>query len=307
MFSIPMPKLEMPKAAVRTELPAEIRFLVASSSAEPPAGSDWLHEIKHDGHRLLAATDGRGSLILRSRNGFDRTDLFQTPFDKLAKVGNQLVLDGERCAPDDDGVTHIDGLNGAISRYGNRDRLAYYAFDVLFLDGHDLRRCPLQERKELLRRVLSSAASERIVYVDYLIGQGAELFLAVQRIGAEGIVSKRISSIYRGGDSRDWAKTKCCETGLFHITGFKELGEGRLEELRVSEVHNGKLRPAGHVQFGFAGKGLWEMLDARRAGVARKGVVPVQPHLAADIRFYGRIRGWAIRDGVFLALREDAP
>ena len=169
-------------------------------------------------------------------------------------------------------VTHIDGLNDAISRYGNPDRLAYYAFDLLFIDGHDVRRCPLQERKELLRRVLDDAPSERIVYVDYLIGQGAELFAAVQRIGAEGIVSKRLASIYRGGDSRDWVKTKCCETGTFYITGFKELGAGRLEELRVSEVHDGELRPAGHVQFGFAGKGLWEMLDARRSGAARKGV-----------------------------------
>jgi len=127
----------------------------------------------------------------------------------------------------------------------------------------------LHERKELLRRVLDHAPSQRIVYVDYLVGQGAELLAAVQRIGAEGIVSKRLASIYRGGDSRDWVKSKCFETGTFCITGFKELGDGRLEELRVSEAHNGELRPAGNVQFGFAGKGLWEMLDARRSGVAR--------------------------------------
>ena len=156
----------------------------------------------------------------------------------------------------------------------------------------------------MLRRVLDDAPSERIVYVDYLIGQGAELFAAVQRIGAEGIVSKRLASIYRGGDSRDWVKTKCCETGTFYITGFKELGEGRLEELRVSEAHNGELRPAGHVQFGFAGKGLWEMLDARRSGAARKGVVPINPHLIAEIRHYGRLRGWAIRDGVLLSVQD---
>ena len=82
--------------------------------SRPPA-PDWLHEIKHDGHRLLAVTDGRGSLTLRSRNGFDRTHLFRAPFGKLAKAGHQLVIDGEICAPDDDGVTHIDGLNDAIS------------------------------------------------------------------------------------------------------------------------------------------------------------------------------------------------
>jgi len=298
-----MPKIEIPKAAVRCELPAEIRFLVVSSGAEPPGGPEWLHEIKHDGHRLLAVTDGRGSLTLRSRNGFDRTHLFRAPFGKLTNAGHQLVIDGEICAPGDDGVTHIDSLNGAISRYGKPERLAYYAFDVLYIDGHDVRRCPLAERKELLRRVLDEAPSERIVSVDYLIDQGAELLAGVQRIGAEGIVSKRLASIYRGGDSRDWIKTKCCEVGTFHITGFKEIGEGRLEELRVSEMHNGELRPAGSVKFGFAGKGLWETLDARRSGDGRKGVVPIQPHLVVDVRFYGRLRGWAIRDGVLLSVR----
>jgi bifunctional non-homologous end joining protein LigD len=121
-----MAKFEVPKEAVRTELPAEIRFLVSSSAAEPPAGLDWLHEIKHDGHRLLAVTDGCGSLTLRSRNGFDRTHLFRAPFDKLANASHQLVLDGEICAPDDDGVTHIDRLNDAISRYGKPEHLAYY-------------------------------------------------------------------------------------------------------------------------------------------------------------------------------------
>ncbi len=154
----------------------------------------------------------------------------------------------------------------------------------------------------MLRRVLDEAPSERIVFVDYLIGQGAELFAAVERIGAEGTVSKRLGSIYRGGDSRDWVKTKCCEVGTFHITGFKELGDGRLEELRVSEMHNGELRPAGTVKFGFAGKGLWGTLDARRSGAARKGVVSIAPHVLADIKFYGRLRGWAIRDGVLLSV-----
>lgn len=212
------------------------------------------------------------------------------------------MLDGEICVPDPAGVTHIDGLNDAISRHGRPEYLAYYAFDLLFLDGHDLRRCPLQERKELLRRVLADAPSERVVYVDHLIGQGAELLVAVKRAGAEGIVSKRLASVYRGGDSRDWLKMKCFEIGTFQIVGFKEFGEGRLEELQVAETHNGELRPAGHVQFGFAGKGVWEMLDPRRAGPARNGVVPVQPMLAT-IRYYGRLR-WAIRDGVLLSVHD---
>jgi bifunctional non-homologous end joining protein LigD len=75
-----MPNIELPKAAVRADLPAEIRFLVASSSFKPPDGDNWLHEVKHDGHRLLTVSDGRGGLTLRSRSGFNRTDLFRSLF-----------------------------------------------------------------------------------------------------------------------------------------------------------------------------------------------------------------------------------
>ena len=104
---------ELPKTAVKAAslAAADIRFIIVSPTAEPPAGHGWLHEIKHDGHRLLAITDGRGSLTLRSRNGYDRTNLFRAPFERLAGAGRQLILDGEICAPDDKGVTRLDGLN----------------------------------------------------------------------------------------------------------------------------------------------------------------------------------------------------
>ena len=145
----------------------------------------------------------------------------------------------------------------------------------LHLDGHDLRRCPIEDRKALLRRVLDEARCERVVYVDRSIGWGKQLFEAVRQVGAESMVSKRRRSLYRGGDSRDWLKTQCFETGMFAITGFRELGEGRLEAIYVAEERDGVLRPAGQVRFGFAGKGLWHKMDRLRAGPARKGFIPV--------------------------------
>jgi bifunctional non-homologous end joining protein LigD len=180
----------------------------------------------------------------------------------------------------------------------------HFAFDILFADGHDVRRCPLHERKALLQRMLDDAACERVVYVDHLVGRGAELLAAVREIGGEGIVSKRTASLYRGGESRDWMKTKCFEIRTFHITGFKKLGDGRLDELRVSEEQDGVMRSVGHVRFGFAGKGLWDVLDVRQAGPARKGVIPIKP-LRAEVRFYGRHKGGAIRDGVFLSWIDE--
>jgi bifunctional non-homologous end joining protein LigD len=149
----------------------------------------------------------------------------------------------------------------------------------------------------------TSFPCERIVYVDHIIGRGADLFQRIQEIGAEGIVSKRLGTPYRGGESRDWLKTKCHQFGEFVITGFEELGEGRLEAVYVAEeIAEGALKRAGQIRFGFAGKGLWGELDALRSGPAHKRVVPVVPALRAQVKFFGRYKRGAIRDGVILSL-----
>ena len=167
-------------------MPADIRLQIVSPCIRPPDGEGWLHEIKHDGHRLVAIVPSRGQLKLLSRNGHDRTPLFRVPFRKLALSGRPLVLDGEIAVPDERGVTHIDLLQAASGRYG-ADRLAYFAFDLLYIDGHDLRHCPVEQRKALLRQVLEEAGCERIIYVDHILGRGADLFERVREIGAEGI------------------------------------------------------------------------------------------------------------------------
>ena len=183
-------EFEFPVAAVPADMPRDVRLQIVSSCAEPPAGDGWLHEIKHDGHRLVAIVAG-DLLKLISRNGHDRTALFREPFRPLAEVGfPPMVLDGEIAVPDERGVTHIDALNEAISAR-RPDQLAYFAFDLLHLDGHDLRRCPIEDCKSILRDVIGAARCPRIVCVDYLLGIGRELFEAVRQVGAEGIVSKR--------------------------------------------------------------------------------------------------------------------
>jgi ATP-dependent DNA ligase len=154
----------------------------------------------------------------------------------------------------------------------------------------------------LLRDVIGAAACERIVYVDHVFGIANELFEAVRQIGAEGIVSKRRGSLYRGGESREWLKTKCSETGVFAITGFSELGAGKLDAVYVAEALEGVLCPAGQVRF-FVDKGLWHFLDERRAGPAKNGIVPVRLGLVADIKFFGRHKGGSIRDGVILSVQ----
>src|SRR5438270_12161626 len=117
------------------------------------------------------------------------------------------------------------------------------------------------------------------------------------------MVTTRLSiSVARSiAESREWLKTKRSETGVFAITGFSELGEGRLDAVYVAEARDGVLYPAGQVRF-FVGKGLWHLLDERRAGPARKSIVPVRLGLVADIKFFGPHKGGWIRDGVILSV-----
>jgi len=285
-------------------VPRDIRLQIVSPSAVPSEGGGWLHEIKHDGHRVVGIVSGQ-SLSLISRNGHNRTALFHEPF-LLADAGlPPMMLDGEIAAvPDERGVTHFDSLNEAISAR-RFERLAYFAFDLLHLDGHDLRRCRLEDRKTLLRDLIGAARCERIVYVDHVVGIGRELLEAVRQVGAEGIVSKRAGSAYRDGVRRDWLKTKCHEVGQFVVTGFTELEGGRLEALHVAELNAGELVSAGLVQFGLAGKGLWPALDQLRAGSAERGVIPLRRPLQATVKHFGRIGGRYIRDGVLLGLSAD--
>ena len=145
---------------------------------------------------------------------------------------------------------------------------------------------------------------ERILYLDQVVGRCAELFEQVSALGGEGIVSKRRGRPYRGGESRDWLKCKVHEIGEFIVTGFQELGEGRLEALHVAEERDGRFYPAGQVRFGFAGRGLWNELDSRRAGAAVSGVFPIAPVMPATVKFFGRYKRGAIRDGVLIPIRD---
>ena len=149
-----------------------------------------------------------------------------------------------------------------------------------------------------MRDLVGAAGAPRLVAVDHITGSGRQLFEAVRQLGAEGIVSKRAGSPYRGGIGRDWLKAKVSETGAFVITGFVER-----EAVAVAELRDGVLVPAGLVKFGLAGKDMWRRLGPLRTGSAtRAGVVPVRPELVAAIRYFGRYRAGSIRDGVLLSV-----
>jgi bifunctional non-homologous end joining protein LigD len=294
----PMSIGRVPAGAIKASLPTRVRLQICRAAAEPPAGDGWLHEIKHDGHRLVAILDGRGGLRLVSRNGYNRTKLFCAPFEGIIRFRRELVLDGEIAVPDGQGCTHLDDLTHAL-RANETHRLAFFAFDLLHYDGRDLRGCPIEERKAFLERVLKSASCPRVISVGHVISKGDRLFEMAKSTGCEGIVSKRLGSRYTGGPSRDWVKTKVSETASFTVIGYEAPAPGEIEALLVAERRDNAWSAAGRVPFGIS-KAMLEVLAPLRKGEAVRGRVTVAPEIEVRVRYFGRYRNGLIRDGVLL-------
>jgi bifunctional non-homologous end joining protein LigD len=168
-----------------------------------PSGGQWLHEIKHDGFRIIARKNG-ARVRLYSRPGNDFTHRFPLIVDALARLRSRsCIIDGEAVACDGNGVASFD----LIRHYGHNDRVFLYAFDTIELNGDDLRRDPLQVRKATLASILAKAGSG-IRFNEHMEGDGETVFRHACRLGLEGIVSKRKDSAYRSGRCPDWLKMK---------------------------------------------------------------------------------------------------
>jgi bifunctional non-homologous end joining protein LigD len=174
-----------------------------SPAKAPPSGPGWLHEIKHDGFRILARRDSAGvRLITRAGNNFsDRFPFIATAVGKLPV--RSCLIDGEAIVCDENGLAIFD----LIRRHGASASAVLCAFDLLELDGRDLRRRPIEERKGLLAKLLNGQQTS-IVLNQVYEGDGATVFHLACQLGCEGIVSKQLGSIYRRGRSPLWLKVK---------------------------------------------------------------------------------------------------
>jgi bifunctional non-homologous end joining protein LigD len=174
-----------------------------SPAERPPSGPDWIHEIKHDGYRLMARRD-RAGIRLLTRNGHN----WAPRYPLIIEAVNELkvpscLIDGEAVVCDDKGLAVFEWLR----RKRRRQHVFLYAFDLLELDGQDLRREPLETRKATLVSLLRSCPPG-LPLNEHLTQPGDVVFRHACRLGIEGIVSKRLGSIYRSGRSRDWLKFK---------------------------------------------------------------------------------------------------
>ena len=174
-----------------------------TKASHPPTGELWLHEIKHDGFRVIARKDG-GHIRLYSRAGNDLTHRFPLIVEALGRLRSRsVILDGEAVACDDNGMSNFDRL-----RHRHHDQAVFlYVFDLIELNGDDLRREPLEVRKATLASVLAKAAPG-LRLNEHIEADGPTVFAHACNMGLEGIVSKRKNSSYRSGPSRDWLKSK---------------------------------------------------------------------------------------------------
>jgi bifunctional non-homologous end joining protein LigD len=174
-----------------------------SPAKAPPSGPGWLHEIKHDGFRILARRDSAG-VRLMTRHGHD----FSARFPSIATAVGKLpvrscLIDGEAIVCDENGLAIFDLIRG----HGALASAVHCVFDLLELDGKDLRREPIEKRKALLAKLIKRAHLS-IVLNEHFEEDGAAVYRAACQLGCEGIVSKRLGSPYRSGRSKHWVKVK---------------------------------------------------------------------------------------------------
>ena len=311
-------------ARAAAPMPQFVEPQLATLVTKVPEGPKWLHELKFDGYRIICRID-HGRVTLLTRNAQDWTGRFGVLAQAAKQIpARQAIIDGELVAVADDGSHDFQLLQNTL-RAGDAARLVYYAFDLLYLDGRDLRALPLHERKEMLRRLLSGNDKARsagvIRYSEHWIGRGGELYAKACKAGLEGIVSKRIDEPYRSGRSRSWLKIKCSKRQEFVIGGFTDpdgarVGLGAL----LLGVHDesGALRYAGKVGTGFNDLTLRD-LHARLKKIERKstpfagapkgtdfrGVHWVEPKLVAEVVFTDWTSDGLLRHPAFKGLRED--
>ncbi|MHA6642321.1 DNA ligase D [Mesorhizobium sp. A623] len=311
-------------ARARREAAAKLDFIepaLATLERDAPSGKEWLHEVKFDGYRMQAGIAGT-EIRLLTRTGLDWTGRFgaEIPTALGALKCSDAILDGEIVVLADDGVSSFSALQADLSA-DRSDRMVYYVFDLLRLDGEDLRSKPLVERKERLRALVEPLDDDGPVrFSHHFVEPGRMMLKHACRMGLEGVVSKRADAPYRSGRTGAWIKAKCTLRQEFVIGGYlpsEKTGRG-LRSLLVGFHEDGKLKYAGRVGTGFSTKAaddLKKKLDARQVEKSPfdakvpgdKGLVWVAPELVAEVEFRSWTADRIIRHASYQGLREDKP
>jgi bifunctional non-homologous end joining protein LigD len=308
--------------AVRAPMPKSVSPMLATLATRPPSGNSWLYEVKWDGVRALCFVD-EGQLCILSRTQ-KRCDQQYPELSVLPRQikASQAILDGEIAVLDDQGRSSFSLIQprisvadaNAVAHLSRSTPVHLFLFDILYLDGYDLRGVPLEERKRLLAEIV--APSERIRVSDTFTVDGAAMLEAARANGLEGIVAKSRSSKYEGRRSRDWVKIKVTSSNDFVIGGFTHGERDYFSSLVLGLYDGDRLTHAGQVGTGFNEKSLKEIFAKIEPLITKKSpfsgtvkalrdVTWVRPELVAEIKYLEFTPDGLLRAPVFVALRSD--
>ena len=306
-------------AARKASMPAFIAPMLSSLANAAPAGDRWIHEIKFDGYRLQARVEA-GRVKLLTRSGLDWTKKFGKAFPAALQdlpLGT-AIIDGELVVETDAGNSAFSALQADLSE-GRTDRFVFYAFDLLYLDGYDLRAAPLTQRKALLDS-LTAQAGPMIRFSSHFDESGEMILRHACRLSLEGIVSKLRDAPYRSGRGKSWMKSKCSARQEFVVAGYvpSTVSRRAIGSLVLGVYDGAQLHHVGRVGTGFTNavaEDLFARLERLRATAApfsdrltaeqARLVRYVRPDLVAEVEFRAWTADGHLRHASFRGLRED--
>ena len=293
---------------VKAPFPGFVEPALASSIEKVPSGARWIHEIKFDGYRVQVHLANEAVKVL-TRRGHDWTNRFKKVADDAwhIKAGSAIV-DGEVVVPAPDGTTDFSVLQNELK--GRSTSIVMVAFDLLYLNGRDLRKLPLFRRKTELKKIIDG--TEIQFSESFEIG-GREMFEHACKIGLEGVVSKVRDSAYASGRGNNWVKKTCAQRETLTIAGFA-LDEGKWDGIYLGRRKGADLVYAGKVDHGFDKASTAELrrrleplvrkTQPYSKRIAHKGVW-VEPKLLAEIEYRAKSAEGKVRHPFFKGLRED--